>query len=171
MFKTPVTIFHGLLCLLVLSLAGCGGDARPPGFPKLYPVSLKVTQGNVALAGASVKLREANASMTWSIGGMTDEEGIVVLWTHGRFRGAPEGKFKVAVSKLVNEGEEELIAALNREDHAAAKKITVNSYSLVAAEYESFSTTPIEIEITRKTRTLDISAGATVKIRREYLRD
>jgi len=160
-----------IIFLLLPSLfVGCGSDVRPPGFPKLYPVSLKVMQEGVPLADASVSLRIAVNSMTWSIGGVTDKHGVAVLWTHGKFRGAPEGTFKVAVDKVVNEGEDEMNAAANRGDMAAAARIQVNSYSFVNEEYGTIATTPIEIEITRKSRVIDVDAGAAVKLRREYLR-
>ena len=151
-------------------LPGCGGDERPPGFPKLYPVSLQVLQEGAPLADAAVSLRISDNSMTWSIGGRTDEQGIAVLWTHGRFRGAPEGAFKVSLEKVVNEGEDEMLEALNREDLAAAARIRVESNSFVKEEYNSFGTTPIEIEITPRSRMIEIDAGPAVKIRREYLR-
>ena len=158
------------VCCLPSLFLGCGGDVRPPGFPKLYPVSLKVMQEGQPLADAAVSLRIADGSMTWSIGGRTNEQGVAELWTHGKFRGAPEGTFKVAVNKVVNEGEDEMNEAANRGDMAAASRIQVNSYSFVKEEYSSVSTTPIEVEITRQSRVIDVDAGAAVKLRREYLR-
>ena len=165
-----LTIICCLFFVFAAIMSGCGDAERPEGFPKLYPVSLKVTQESTPLAKASVSLKTSDGSMVWSTGGVTDEKGFVVLWTHGKFRGAPEGKFKVLITKIVNEGEEEMLAAANREDYAAAAKIPVNSYSCVKEEYESFEKTPLEIEITKKSRVIDIDAGPTVKIKREYMR-
>ena len=160
----------GVLFAFALPLSGCGGDAKPPGFPKLYPVSLQVMQEGVPLTKASVSLKIADNSMTWSIGGVTDEQGIAVLWTHGKFRGAPVGTFKVTVNKLFNEGEEEMNLAMNQGDEAAAAKIQVKSYSFVNEEYNLFATTPVEIEITTKSKVIDVDAGPAVKIQREYMR-
>jgi len=154
---------------LVLVLPGCGGEQRPPGFPRLYPVSIKVTQEGTPLADATVSLRISDDSMTWSIGGRTDDQGVATLWTHGKFRGAPVGTFKVALDKVANEGEDELLQALEREDGTAAR-IQVNSFSFVPAEYNSVETTPIEIEITSRSRMIEVDAGPAVRIRREYLR-
>ena len=168
-----LTKFQSGCCLLfafVLLLSGCGGDARPPGFPKLYPVSLNVAQEGVPLADAAISLRISDNSMTWSIGGRTDEQGVVVLWTHGKFRGAPAGTFKVTVDKVVNEGEKEMLEAADREDVVAVNRIQVNSYSFVKDEYTAVETTPIEIEITQKTKVLGIDAGPAVKIKRPYMR-
>ena len=165
-----LTIVCCLPFAFVVLMSGCGDSERPEGFPKLYPVSLKVTQEGTPLTKASVSLKMSDGSAVWSTGGVTDEKGVVVLWTHGKFRGAPEGTFKVLITKIVNEGEEEMLAAANREDYAAAAKIPVNSYSCVKDEYEFFEKTPLEIEITQKTRGLDIDAGPVVKITREYMR-
>ena len=165
-----LTIVCCLLFVFVALMPGCGDSERPAGFPKLYPVSLKVTQEGTPLAKALVSLKMSDGSMVWSTGGVTNEQGIVVLWTHGKFRGAPEGKFKVIITKIINEGEEEMLAAADREDYMAAAKIPVNSYSCVKDEYESFEKTPLEIEITKKSRKIDIDAGTAVKIKREYMR-
>jgi hypothetical protein len=168
-----LTRFSAVCCLLfsfLLLLSGCGGSNTPPGFPKLYPVSLKVTQEGQPLANATVNLRISDNSITWSVGGTTDEAGIALLWTHGKFRGAPAGIFKVAVEKVFNEGESEMLQALNRDDKVAAAKIQVNSFSYVKSEYNSVETTPIEIEITKKSKIIDVDAGPIVKIKRDYMR-
>jgi len=159
-----------LLITIILSLSGCGGPAKPAGFPPLYPVSLKVMQEGQPLVDAAVSLRIADNSMTWSIGGRTDEQGIAVLWTHGKFRGAPAGTFKVAVEKVVNEGEKEMLEAADRGDTATAAKIPVNSYAFVKDEYTSIEKTPIEIEITKKSKMIEVDAGSIVKIKRKYLK-
>ena len=156
--------------VFVLVFSGCSSEKRPPGFPKLYPVSLKVIQEGKPLSEAAVSLRKADNSMTWSIGGRTDERGIAVLRTHGKFNGAPEGMFKVTVEKVINEGEAEMIQALDREDQVAAKRIQVNSFSFVKDEYNSMEKTPIEIEITRKSKVIEVNAGPAVKMKREYMR-
>ena len=160
-----------LFCALALSLSsGCGGPERPAGLPPLFPVSLTVTQEGTPLADATIALRCAENSMTWTIGGRTGDNGVVVLWTHGRFRGAPAGTFKVTISKMINEGESEMLAALDRGDSAAAARIEVNSVSYVQEEYESFETTPVEIEITRRDRMINVDAGPAVRISRPYMR-
>jgi len=159
-----------LLCALALPLSsGCGGDQRPDGLPPLFPVSLTVLQEGNPLPDAMIIVRCAEESMTWTIGGRTNDRGVVDLFTHGRFRGAPEGTFKVMVSKIVNEGEEEFLAALERGDPAAAT-MPVNSFSHVEAEFGAFETTPIEIEITRRSRAIEIDAGPVVRINRPYMR-
>lgn len=154
-------------CLLLV--AGCS-QRVPDGFPKIYPVALHVMQEGKPLERASILLRSADQSSEWAIGGVTDDSGNTTLWTHGKYRGAPAGKFKVVVSKVVNEGEQEYLDALDRQDTATARKIDVKSFSLVEDQYDSEETTPLEIEITPKTRTLEIDAGLPVRIPRKYLK-
>lgn len=163
----PLVWFFVLVSFPVIS--GCG-EPRPAGFPKIYPVSAVVMQEGKPLEGAAISFHDSTGSMTWSIGGLTDAQGKTVLTTHGKFVGAPEGKFKVVVRKQVTEGEKEYNDAMNREDPAAAAKIPVHVYAYVEDIYNSPLTTPVEVEITRSTKTIEIDAGPAVKIEKEFLR-
>lgn len=83
-------------CLLSILLFGaCKKENRPDGMPVLYPCKVKITLQDAPLEGASVNL--ANAT-PWSGGGTTDQNGVVDIMTRG-FPGAPEGEFKVLVTK------------------------------------------------------------------------
>ncbi len=157
------------LFVLALLLPGCGPDV-PDGFPKLYPVSIKVLQEGKPLDDAAVLLRIADGSMTWSVGGKTDTKGLAVLWTHGKYKGAPVGKFKVVLQKVFNEGEKEMNEAVDRGDYATANKIQVKSFSYVRDEYTSVATTPVEVDISRKSRVIEVDAGPAVRIQKEYMR-
>ncbi|MGL4942639.1 MAG: carboxypeptidase regulatory-like domain-containing protein [Thermoguttaceae bacterium] len=156
-----------LVCFM--PVIGCG-QKYPDGFPKLYPISLTVTQEGKPLAGATVVLSSPESTLQWTIGGVTDERGVAPLWTHGQYKGAPVGRFKVTISKVVNEGEAEYIAALDREDTAAAAKIVVKSYSCVEPQYGDVATTPLEVTLSAKSRTVDVDAGKADKIEQKYLR-
>lgn len=162
-----------LLCVLLFAVTcfpGCFGSDRPPGFPRLYPVSLKITQEGQPVEGVNVRLRSVDDSLAWPLGGVTGPDGIAPLWTHGKFRGAPVGKYKVVLDKTVNEGEKEYLEAMEREDMAAARKIQVTSYSCFGEEYGKDSTTPLEIDIAKNSRVIDVDGGSAVKIKREYLK-
>ncbi|MCL2744630.1 MAG: carboxypeptidase-like regulatory domain-containing protein [Planctomycetaceae bacterium] len=158
-----------LLFAIVISLfvSGCGGQQRPDGFPKVFPVELTVTQEGKPLAGASVSLRSSETQ--WAIGGATDANGKVKLVTNG-YPGAPTGKFKVIIVKTGGgEGTEERIRILtegngSEESIAAANRITVKFYSFVNPEYNEVDKTPLEVEITPSTKTLEVDAGPAVKI-------
>lgn len=168
-FAMKTIIYRSFLLLFVSALIGCGQNV-PDDFPKIYPVKLRIMQEGKPLEHAPILLRSTDQSSTWTVGGVSDATGTVTLWTHGKYQGAPAGQFKVLVSKVVNEGEAEYLAALNREDAVAARKIDVKSFSLVEERFESEATTPLEIEITPKTRIIDIDAGPAVRIRRAYLK-
>ena len=165
-----IKTIYATVLTAVLLFAGCS-QRQPDDFPKLYPVNIHVAQNGTPLDDASIVLRPSDASVTpWTVGAKTDASGTATLWTHGKFKGAPAGKFKVIISKIVNEGEKEYLDALSREDAAAAQRIDVKSFSLVEDEFESETTTPLEIEITPKTRTIEIDAGPVVKNQRTYLK-
>jgi hypothetical protein len=153
----------------ILVLDGCGGP-KPDGFPKIYPVELIVTQKGQPLTNADVSLISADDSLTWAVGGTSDQNGRVVLRTHGRYVGVPLGKFKVVLFKEANEGKQEYLDAMNRNDKAAAAKINVKIFSCVKPEYNSQTTTPIEIEITKNSKTINVDAGEAVKLPQEFLR-
>jgi hypothetical protein len=167
MFHKIGIIFLVLPCVLIWM--GCS-ETKPDGFPKIYPVELLVTQEGQPLIDADISLFPVDDSMTWSVGGRSDQNGRVVLRTHGRYVGAPLGKFKVVLFKEIDEGKQEYLDALNRHDSAAAAKINVKIFSCVKPEYQSQATTPIEIDITKNSKVIDVDAGSAVKLQQEFLR-
>lgn len=167
--KTEKIFF--VLCIVLGSclLNGCGPE-KPEGLPTLYPLTLTVTQDGKPAADVMVSLRSTNPGMVWTVGGKTNSDGNTQLMTHGQYVGVPEGKYKVVLSKTENEGYEEYIKAKDRYDDAAAAKIDVKFYSVIDTEYNSPQTTPIEIEVTRKTKSLTIDGGPIVRIEQEFMR-
>ena len=101
----------------------------------------------------------------WSVGGLTDANGLCNLRTHGQFNGAPEGTYKVVVIKDVTE-----IQAPGPDAPVGIDgQPTVFGvlYSLVAQEFTNERTTPLTVTITRsgaEPNTFDL--GAPVKIRK-----
>ena len=157
---------------LILSIAfftGCGGKKMPAGMPKLYPVSVSVTQEGKPLDDTAVSLRYSDPTAgTWAVGGKTGTDGIAKLYTNG-YPGAPLGKFKVVLIKQASEGGKERDEALARGDTAAASKIKVKLWSCVQEEYNDPEKTPLEVEITASTKTLDVDAGPAVKIEQPFV--
>ncbi len=93
------------LSLILLVVPGCG-DSRPEGMPKLYPAKVTITQDGSPLADATVGFVSENSALTrWPAGGVTDANGIATIHTYGQYPGAPEGSFKVIVTKTINEGD------------------------------------------------------------------
>jgi len=71
--------------------------------PPLHPATLTFTQEGRPLQEANVRL--VSPDVGWVVGGLTDANGRVELFTHGRFRGAPVGEYSICVDKYVTEGE------------------------------------------------------------------
>jgi len=154
--------------VIVVTLTGCTGSDKPAGFPKLYPVSVKVIQDGAPLAGASVQL--TSSAFYWVAAGTTDNSGVAVLWTDGKYKGAPAGHFQVTVEKNINEGEEEYIAALNRYDSEAAAKIVVRSFSYVDEKFVTTATSPLTADIDSRTKQIEIDVSPAVKKERPYMK-
>jgi len=161
--KQSLTLFS---CLSILLIAGCGGAERPAGMPPLHPTTLTFTQGGVPLAGASVTLSPQDAANTqWSLGGATDSKGVLNVQTQG-FNGAPEGTFKIAVTKTETEG---TAAATESSDLGGASPAAgggSKSFHLVEAKYRSTGTTDLVLEVTagRNSQTFDLGPAVREEI-------
>ncbi len=155
-----------LICALGAAL-GCGGKPKPDGMPELIPATVVVTQNGEPMADATVTLVSVDGSCKWAVGGKTDAKGRAALSTHGDFSGAPEGTFKVGVSKVdikVKEG------AVDEEGNplqptpeqlknpALLDARFVETTSLVPAEYENAQNSPLEITLSKsaKEATVDV---------------
>ena len=139
----------------------------PDGMPKLYPVSISVTQEGKPLVDASVSFRYPNNSSQWAVGGQTDADGKAKLYTNG-FPGAPLGQFDVVIFKLDNEGLLERGEAEGRRD-PDAHKIRVRIWSCVKEEYNDPQKTPIKVEVTADTKMLEVDAGPAVQIEMPFV--
>ena len=100
-----------ILLLLLTGLVfvtGCG-DRLPPDMPKLYPVQLTLTQDGKPFEGVMVVVHNKDTASSYSSGGISDANGVVVLQTHGKYLGVPAGTYSLALSKdeiIVEEGKE-----------------------------------------------------------------
>ncbi len=92
--------FWGLLSLIGLSGCMSSGEVLPKDLPELTPCHITVTQDNAPLADASVTLVLIEGNQQWYPGGKTDASGVAELYTNGRYKGAPAGKYKIIVKKL-----------------------------------------------------------------------
>lgn len=146
-----------VFCTLSIVIAGCG-PALPDGMPKLYPTTLTFTQEGKPLAEASVVLIP-QFDCPWMVGGLTDANGQVPLKTHGKYDGAPAGKFKICVTKTVSEGE------LPSMDSSQAR-VAMTFYEAVELQYSKAETTPLEIDIEPKqTEEKTFDVGKAVKLK------
>lgn len=97
-FQKAIALAVGL-AFVVGGAFGCSGKKKPDNMPELYNVKVKATQGGAPLADASLNLISADGSTSYAVGGKTDSNGVASLTTHGDFKGAPAGTFKVGVVK------------------------------------------------------------------------
>ena len=144
--------FYSLLLMVVLLavVCGCSKEKRPAGLPPLHPLTIEIYQDGAPLEQAGVDLLADDPAIArWPAGGTTDEKGQCRIYTYG-LPGAPEGKFKVTVSKTVTEGE-----AASVSDPLG--KSTQKVFQLVESVYTS-EKTPL---------TLDFQAGQKEPVRLE----
>ncbi|MDR2438434.1 MAG: hypothetical protein LBE12_03550 [Planctomycetaceae bacterium] len=147
-------------------LSGCGGGRVPPqGMPTLYPCSIQITQKNQPLTDAVVSLHSTSENFPWTINGRTDEKGQAEIFTHGYFKGAPAGDFRVTVDKLetvipplpdiMPTSESELTKLFDK------REAEIKEYRLVDIRFTQAESTPFSINVNKKMGvvSLDISTA------------
>lgn len=150
-----------VVCLICFFI-GCTRIQRPEGLPRLYDVTVQITQDGTSLADADVILYSADSRFHWTFGGRTDKNGVARIVTHGQYPGLPLGKFKVAVSKnLVVEPEEESGSGM-----PGVQKKFNKIFDLVDPVYKTRDTTPLEFEVEGKTvEKFDVGKPVRVEVK------
>jgi hypothetical protein len=149
-------------CLLLFIVAGgCQrGPEKPPNLPPLLPLKVTVLQKGTPVPGAFVRLLPPDSNMPWSCGATTDANGIAAVKTIGEFDGAPEGDYKVLISKL------ELSKAtgtdLSNLD-APAKTQASEDVNLIDPKYSRPNTTPLEVKVAEGNSEATFDVGAPVR--------
>ena len=166
--KTACSLLLLYFCLIVLS--GCKKENRPEGMPPLHSCRITVTQDGKPLEGANVGLYAQDAK--WRSSGTTDVNGVADLVTQGQFKGAPEGSYKVTVSK------EEIVSLATPEQLAAIEKakaenpkwydapnIKQETWQLVEKQYTDKESTTLELIVSkgRNSETFDVGKAVRVK--------
>jgi len=147
-----------LLYVFSLFLTGCGGQQKPPGMPKLYPVTISVVQDGKPLPEAVVTLIPEETGNQWSSGGITDAKGKLTLMTYGQFPGVPAGKYKVCISK------QELVGEMDYSDPASPKG-NRQVFEVVDPVFKSGSTTTLEMEVSPQGKNnVGFDVGKSVRI-------
>ena len=62
------------------------------------------------------------------------------------------------------------MAAVNRNDAAAAQKIDVKVFQCVEDAYASAKDTPVHVEVTKGMKVLDVNAGPAVQIKKPFMK-
>lgn len=161
MIKCFNVVQIGFFAMLIVLSTGCSKTPKPDGFPEVYPCAISIVQDDQPLSGASVMLvPETNGERNWVVSGGTDANGVARLYTHGKYPGAPAGKYKVTVSKLLVEGE----LPSDKPVSPSASVPTPKSYDLVDTLYKNARTTPFEIEIGSQKNAQMFDVGKAVRL-------
>jgi len=159
-----------LILVMLVILTGCQTKPLPEGFPKLYPVSVTITQESKPFEGAKVVLFSADNSVHWIVSGQTGSNGVAKLVTRGEHKGTPVGEFKVCVTKIYDEPVDPeptnpgdwKIWSENLRNHPP------KSFSLVEKEFGDIQTTPLSVRISadgEKNFTFDVGQAIREQIR------
>jgi hypothetical protein len=143
--------------------AGCGKDHnRPDDLPKLYPVSITVTQDGKPLEEATVTLYAKTPTKYGTGSAKTNASGVAVIRTYG-YNGVPVGQYTVTVEKRGVEGAKEVTMEDGATDFVGGK-----IFQYVEAQYANESSTPFSIDVTEKGATDTFEVGKPVHV---YLGD
>lgn len=151
-----------LFVLVVLCLIGCGGQKRPSDLPKLFPTSITITQEGVPLENALVTMFSSDEGFKWSVAAITDASGKAAIMTHGLHAGAPEGDFKVVVTKTEssNAGAN---TKVDPDAPSAGQATSETLYNLVEKQYMDKDTTPITISVAKGKNVQTYDIGKAVR--------
>ena len=146
-------------CLLIVMLLSGGCQKRPEGLPKPYPTTVTVTNAGQAIEGAKVTLLPATALPSVTIYGDTDANGKAVIHSLCEgliFEGAPQGEYRVVVSKTPDvQIPEELSSNMATPPEVRAanqKKIEAlfEENRIIPASLESAESTPLTLSVAEK---------------------
>lgn len=162
-FLVPICVFS----LFAFTLQGCGARAKPADMPALQPCSITFIQEGKPLSGANIILHSSDSDFKWGVGGVTDENGVVVLKTNGFYDGVPVGTYKISLTKLISDGPPPPSSLPDDEDERTkimneyAKQVT--HYSTIPAEFRKKDSTSLEIEVVKGKNEKTLDLGKEVK--------
>ncbi|MGL4943067.1 MAG: carboxypeptidase regulatory-like domain-containing protein [Thermoguttaceae bacterium] len=158
-----------LFCVVSLSIVGCA-EKVPSDVPQLYPTSLTITLDGSPIEGAVVSFTGENPG-TLPVGGSTNASGVVEMFTNGRYKGAPVGKYKVTISKrqAVEGPTSKTPAPTDPAELDKYKRAVSNErkyVELVAPEFLDPGKTPLAIEVTngKNQQTFDVKRDPSAKL-------
>ena len=157
-------IFFLLVSFLVTS--GCGGQQRPADLPKLYPCTITVSQDGKPLGDALVKLISTDPNFKWAVFAQINASGTGKVYTQGLYAGAPEGEYKVVISKEEETAETTGPAVTKVGEFGETTTVAPTMlvvHSLVEKSYTDAETTPLGITISRKGNDKQFGCGKPVK--------
>jgi hypothetical protein len=146
--------------VILLFVTGCGNVSQPKDLPPLFPCTITITQDGKPLGNAVVKfIASEDNTAKYKPVAITGEDGKVIVSTYG-FSGAPVGKYKVVVIKNIDDD------IISKTDDAGEQVIvSYKTYRTVEKRFSETKTTPLEIEITSKSKRVEktFDVGKPVK--------
>lgn len=155
--------------LTTILLVGCG-SRTPQGIPDLYPTKVVILNGDKFVKNANVFLvpQEGTPAGSWSISGVTDDNGSAVIETSQgdwKKQGVPEGSYSIYITKLSQIEEPEKPADMETNEEAKAAYFAERLKRLEEASKEipksltSATTSGLEIVVTTSgaEETFDVS--------------
>ena len=110
-----------VLLLAALFCVGCG-PKKPDGIPKLNQTKITVQKSGSPVVNANVFLVPDGAQAgSWSVSGKTDQTGVAIIKTmQGDWEapGAPEGNYKIYLTKFVEIEEPERPDNMDEDEEA-----------------------------------------------------
>ncbi|MDR0335959.1 MAG: hypothetical protein LBI18_02605 [Planctomycetaceae bacterium] len=149
-----------IFVLVLLISNGCSQSIHEE-LPPLYPCSITVTQEGKPFDGVNVSLIRQDGDTTWVVCGITNSSGVAKIQTQMRYSGAPEGKYKVRISKIVTEGQPKLVSSGDAEQPLSIGDIP--SYFVIDPKYDNVKTTPFEIFVTNGKNKQSFDVGQSIK--------
>jgi hypothetical protein len=159
-----------VVALVLCAFSGCSKEQRPAGLPALYSCQITITQGEQPLEGALVQLIPESGPSQWTMSGKTGSNGAAKITTHAKFAGAPEGTFKVLVSKTEAAPSKYPTPADNAptEDWTAWRSAIMSEQCplirYVKPEYDNANTTPHSMTIVKGKNKATFDVGEAVEI-------
>ena len=158
-------VFAAILVLVATS--ACNQKKKPADMPQLFPCEITVVQDGKPLEGATVNLTADGTSLRFTVAAKTDKNGVAKIKTDIDWPGAPAGKYKVCISKVVApEVDNTTPIPSDPVEYAAYQKKLAESSaqtkSLVDSKYLRPHTTPESIEVTASGYKATIDVGPAV---------
>ncbi|MDR3199698.1 MAG: hypothetical protein LBU34_17670 [Planctomycetaceae bacterium] len=154
-------IINIILFIFTIIITGCGTNSRPADLPTLYSCTITVTQDGKPLEQAAVTFEPVDpAGVKYRAAAFTDVNGLVTMKTYG-FSGVPTGKYKVVITKNVDD---DFTYKLN-ESTGKDEPVSYKTYRTVEPKFSSAETTPLEIEISGKEKNVQktFDVGKAIK--------
>ena len=144
------------LLFSTLLLCGCGDSSRPKDLPSLFSCTVLVIQDGKPLEEARVEFHTGGEQKYVPVA-YTDASGIAAMQTHG-FSGAPAGKYKITVSKNIEDN-----IVYQTDENGEQVVASYNAYKTVEDQHSSVATTPHEVEVGRNTPRVEVNVGNAAK--------